>query len=137
MALLIGTACGLFMGTLFTMVWAVALATPGRLPARGPRVLVRAPGSMSMAVLLPLVVMGGWGIVGGFLGALYLAVNEIAPRDGFGSPNGVFTIAVCLFTVNALILGALWTRRKAWWEGYGVGLAFVGVFGWLMPWLAD
>ena len=137
MALLIGTACGLFMGTLFTMVWAATLAAPSKVPAHGPRVLDRAPAGLSLAVLLPLMVMGGWGIMGGFLGALYLAVNEIAPRDGFGSPNGAFTIAVCIFTVNALILGALWTRRKAWWEGYGVGLAFVGVFGWLMPWLAD
>ena len=137
MEILSGAACGLFMGTVFIIVWALAVTSPSRGSLKGPSLLTTPPCSMYISILFPLAVTIFWGFVGGVLGLLYLAARELFPGDGVGSPNQAFTIAVCLLTINILVLGALWFRKKAWWSGYGVGLTFAGIFGWLMPWLAN
>ena len=137
MEILIGTACGLFMGTIFINVAALMVFYPRKGPSITASLLTRGPYPLSLTLLLPLIVMMGWGIVGGIMALLYLAAEELFPEDGLGSPNRVFTIAVSVFTFNVVALGLLWLRRRVWWEGYMLGLTFVGLFGWLMPWLVS
>ena len=132
-ALLIGTACGFFIGTLFTMLWAVNITAPGRKPSALFGSLNRVPGTIPASALLPLVVMGAWGLGGGMIGALYIGAEALAPGSGIGSPNMAFSIGICVFTLNAVVLGALWTRKWIWRDGYLLGVAFAGMFGWLMP----
>ena len=133
MALLIGTACGFFMGSLFTMLWAINVTKPGHTPSNLFSYLDRVPGTIPAAALLPLVIMGAWGLAGGMIGALYIGAEALVPGPGLGSENMVFAIAVCAFTANVLILGAFWVRKWFWRDGYLLGLAFAGMFGWLMP----
>ena len=133
MAVLIGTACGFFVGTLFTMLWAINITAPDRQPSALFGFLNRVPGTIPASALLPLVVMGAWGLAGGMIGVIYIGAEALAPTPGLGSPNMAFSIGVCTFTLNALVLGALWARKWFWWDGYLLGLAFVGMFGWLMP----
>ncbi len=133
MALLIGTACGFFMGSLFTMLWAINITKPGRSPSSLFSYLDRVPGTIPAAALLPLVIMGAWGFLGGMIGALYIGAEALAPGSGLGSENMVFAIAISAFTLNALVLGAFWVRKWFWRDGYLLGLAFAGMFGWLMP----
>ena len=133
MALLIGTACGFFMGSLFTMLWAIHITKPGRNPSNLFSYLDRVPGAIPAAALLPLVIMGAWGLLGGMIGAFYIGAEALTPGPGLGSENMVFAIAVSAFTLNALILGAFWMRKWFWRDGYLLGLAFAGMFGWLMP----
>ena len=133
MALLIGTACGFFMGSLFTMIWAINITKPGRNPSSLFSYLDRVPGSIPAAALLPLVIMGAWGFVGGMIGALYIGAEAVAPGPGLGSENMVFAILVCALTANVVILGTLWARKWFWRDGCLLGSAFAGMFGWLMP----
>ena len=132
-ALLIGTACGFFIGTLFTMLWAINITAPDRKPSALFGSLNKVPGTIPASALLPRVVRGGWGFGGGMIGALYIGAEALASGPGIGSPNMAFTIVVCAFTLNAVILGALWTRKWFWRDGYILGIAFAGMFGWLMP----
>ena len=67
------------------------------------------------------------------IGALYIGAKALAPGSGIGSPNMAFSIGICAFTLNAVVLGAFWTRKWIWRDGYILGLAFAGMFGWLMP----
>ena len=106
MALLIGTACGFFIGTLFTMLWAVNITAPGRKPSALFGSLNRVPGTIPASALLPLAVMGAWGLGGGMIGALYIGAEALAPGSGIGSPNMAFSIGICAFTLNAVVLGA-------------------------------
>ena len=137
MEILIGGASGLLMGTMFINAAALSILLPKRSPSMATTFLLRGSSSLSMSLLLPLMIMAAWGVVGSVVGLLYIASEEVFPEDGLGSPNRVFTISVLIFTANALMLGLLRARRWDWWEGYGLALAFVGIFGWLMPWLAD
>ena len=137
MEILIGSACGLVMGTLFTSAWGIMLSTSSRGPFKSLAFLSRPSRPTNLTMLLPLIGFAGWGIVGGMLGVLFFAAEELFPSDGLGSPNLAFTIFVLLLTLNALVLALLWERRRDWWEAYGLGVAFIGLFGWLMPWLAE
>ena len=137
MEILIGGACGFFMGTMFINAAALRILLPNGGPSIAATFLLRGTSSFSASVLLPLMVMAAWGVIGSVVGLLYIASEEVFPENGLGSPNRVFTIGVLIFTVNALMLSLLLVRRMNWWEGYGLALAFLGIFGWLMPWLAD
>ncbi len=133
MAVLMGTACGFFMGTLFTMLWAINITAPDRKPSALFGFFSRVPGTIPASALLPLVVMGAWGLGGGMIGVVYIGVEALAPGPGLGSPNMAFSIGVCAFSLNAIVLGALWVRKWFWRDGYLLGTAFAGMFGWLMP----
>ena len=83
-ALLIGTACGFFMGSLFTMLWAINITKPGRNPSNFFSYLDRVPGTIPAAALLPLVIMGAWGLLGGMIGALYIRGRGPGPGPRAG-----------------------------------------------------
>ena len=69
------------------------------------------------------------------LGLLYRGAEQNIPEGGLGSPNVLYTALVLSFGVSALVLIAL-TLRRLPWQVAVMGVAFVGGFGWAMPYLA-
>ena len=66
---------------------------------------------------------------------LFTISSERAPGAGIGSPNLVFTTAVLVVTVMLAAPVALLLRRVL--SGVlTLTLAFIGVFGWLLPYFA-
>ena len=137
MAVLIGMACGFFVGSLHTMILAISLTRSGSHQTSAFWSIHRLHNSVSVTVLVPLLMMGGWGIVGAIVGVLFFSANLLAHEGGLGNPNFLFTVVICAFTANALVLSMLWARKWVYWEAYSIASVFVIVFGWLLPWLLD
>ncbi len=137
MEIVIGAACGLVMGTLFTSAWGIMLSNSSRGTFKSLAFLSRPSMPANLRLLVPVIGFAAWGLVGAILGLFLFAANQLFPADGLGSPNLAFTILVLLLTINGLVLALLWEGRRDWWEAYGLGAVFAGLFGWLMPWLAE
>ena len=80
--------------------------------------------------------LGLAGALGLLLGLLLAGLEGRSPEGGLGSPNRAFTafiIATAAIAVGPLALFASRQRLPL----LGGGLLFAGVFGWLMPYLAQ
>ncbi len=77
------------------------------------------------------------GLLGGIAGLLYNVAEDSFPDAGLGSSNFAFTLAV-LSLMALSILGLFIARKKALWRlGLIVNIAFGGIFGWILPLLAN
>ena len=92
-----------------------------------------------MIVMLAVVfgVPPAFGLLGAISGLIYNVIDDASPDGGLGSPNFVFTLAVlCIAAVISLIFLA--SRKKLIIiPGLLTSIAFAGVFGWILPFLAD
>jgi hypothetical protein len=81
-----------------------------------------------------------WGMFGAIVGALYNIATESAPGSGLGSSNSVFTLAILILAAVAMLpaLALLFLKhRKGGFLLIVTNLAFAGIFGWLLPLLAN
>ena len=89
-----------------------------------------------LAVPVSMVAFLGWTLVGLILGLLYRGATDNLPGEGLGSPNWPFTLGVLLAGVGFLgIVTYAW--RRLHWQVLALTAAFVGLFGWAMPYLAE
>lgn len=136
MDILSGVVCGLAMGTIFLGVGIYILMSNRDMYDRLSKFLPQ--GFSPTVVMLGLVI--GVPPVGVLLGAIaglaYRLVDDSFPNAGLGSPNFVFTVAIlCLAALATLIL--LLIRKRLVWLGLLINIAFAGIFGWLLPLLAN
>jgi hypothetical protein len=89
-----------------------------------------------LAVPIFLGAMLGWTMAGLILGAVY-EVGDLGSRADFlGSPSGPFLLGVVALAWLPLPPLLIFWRRY-WWLWCGMSGAFMGLFGWLMPLLAE
>ena len=84
-----------------------------------------------LLTFLPFIVLGALGVV---FGLLLWAFEQARPGPGLGSPNLVYSLFIL-----AMIAAFLWLPvplRRIWREIVALQIAFVAIFGWLLPWLA-
>ena len=78
----------------------------------------------------------GWSFLGLVLGSFY-EVGGFAEKPGFaGAPSAVFVLIIVALAWLPLPPLLVFGRRY-WWLWSGLSIAFIGLFGWLMPLLAD
>lgn len=130
---LAGFVCGYAAALAVTPVAALTLVRSGWPPGRAG-----APGrtpTVGLAMLLHGLALLLFTALGVVLGALLAALEERAPEGGLGSPSQAFTVLVLACTAIAVLPMAIVVprlRRPA----AVAGLAAVGLFGYLMPYLA-
>jgi hypothetical protein len=137
--ILAGIICGLLMGSVYLGVLIYIFFTnrdiydrlAKRLPEGVPPVLIM----LSLVVGVP----PAWALVGLIAGVLYNLAVSAFPGSGLGSSNSIFTIAIigltALFMLPAVLLII---KHKKWgWPFFAMNLLFVGIFGWILPLLAD
>ena len=89
-----------------------------------------------LAVPLFTAAAVGWSFLGLLLGSFY-EVGGFAEKPRFaGAPGGAFALIIAAFAWLPLPPLLIFARRY-WWLWCGLAIAFVGLFGWLMPLLAD
>jgi len=134
-----GLVCGLIMGSVslgaLILVFLSNRDLYDRLARRLPQGIP--PTLIMLAVLITLP--PAWGIFGVIAGALYNVAIDSAPGSGLGSSNQTFTLAILCLT-GLLMLPALFLaikRKKLGWLLFVINLVFAGIFGWLLPLLAN
>lgn len=135
--ILAGIICGLFLSTVslgaLILLFFSNRDLYDRLSKRLPQGISPTLAMLSVMIALPLA----WGIFGAIAGALYNVAIDSASGSGLGSSNQIFTLAIICIAV-LLMLPALFfvLRRKNWaFMLLAIGIAFAGVFGWLLPML--
>ena len=130
-----GAASGLLMASVFVGAGVLMLFAAVKDPSPASRAILERlrPGRLVMSgVLLAYPV---WGIVGVVMGLLYRISSEQAPGGGLGSPNQVFTLAVIAVAV-ALAGPFAVVLRRVLAGVLAIGVAFIGLFGWFLPYFA-
>ncbi|MCY4529480.1 MAG: hypothetical protein OXD46_10685 [Chloroflexi bacterium] len=131
-----GAAAGLIFMLAFVavapmMVFSLARDGEGRVGAYVRRV-------NPTTLMLGLVVSAYpiWTLLGGILGLFYRLGIQQVPGAGLGSGNLVYTVALTLATLVAAVPGMLLLRRVAWGVVV-IAVAFMGIYGWLLPFLVQ
>jgi len=135
MDVLAGVVAGLVMAGVFLAAAVFFLFTHrdtyDRLAKRLPRGL--SPTALLLVILFGLPPV--WGLAGAVGGLLYHLADSSHPGKGLASPNFWFTLAVlCLAALAVLVM--LVVRRRPDPFGLAIAVAFAGIFGWLLPFLA-
>ena len=131
-----GVVCGLAMGTVCLGVGIYILISNRDMYDRLSKFL---PQGLSPTVVMLGLVIGlppVWVLLGAIAGLAYRLVDDSFPNAGLGRSNFVFTVAIlCLAALATLIL--LLIRKRLVWLGLLINIAFGGIFGWLLPLLAN
>jgi hypothetical protein len=130
-----GFVCGYAIALLFTPLVAFAIINArSRVPFLAKAI---APNISAVALTVPISLLAFliWTAIGMVLGLLYRGAEQNIPQGGLGSPNLLYTALVLSFGASALMIIALGARRLPW-QVLVIGVAFVGGFGWAMPYLA-
>jgi len=130
-----GFVCGYAVALLFTPLVALTIVNArSRIPYLAKAI---APNISAVALTVPISLFAFliWTAIGMVLGLLYRGAEQNIPQGGLGSPNLLYTALVLSFGGSALMLIALALRRLPW-QVLVIGVAFVGGFGWAMPYLA-
>jgi hypothetical protein len=131
-----GFVCGYAVALVFTPLVALMIINArSRVPYLAKAI---APNISAVALTVPISLFAFliWTAIGMVLGLLYRGAEQNIPQGGLGSPNLLYTALVASFGVSALMLIALGLRRLPW-SVLVIGVAFVGGFGWAMPYLAQ
>ena len=135
-SLIVGAATGFLVASVFVSAGLVVAFTLVRNARPGPDGFVRSTPAAKLVMPVVILAYPAWGAVGAVLGLVYEAAAESAPGGGLGSPNQTFTIAVLAATAMLAGPAALVFRRVL--PGVLViALAAAGIFGWLLPLLAE
>jgi hypothetical protein len=130
-----GFVCGYAVALVFTpLVALMIISARSRVPFLA-KAIASNISAVALTVPISLFAFLIWTAIGMVLGLLYRGAEQNIPQGGLGSPNLLYTALVVSFGISALILIALGLRRLPW-SVLVIGAAFVGGFGWAMPYLA-
>jgi hypothetical protein len=130
-----GFICGYGLALVVTPLGAIALLRARMTSPLLRQVLPEGTSLIALSVILHVFAFLTLTALGILLGLLLAGLNDRGPDGGLGSPNGAFTgfiLITAAIAVGPLALFAPRLRRPL----LVGGLVFVGVFGWLMPYLA-
>lgn len=132
-AILSGWMLGYAMSVLSTVALTYLCIQPNVL--RAVQKYLDIPGMM---LAIPFSIGTGfvWTMIGMLLGSLY-TVGRFEDTEGFlWAPSWTFLFIIASLAFLPIPLLFLFSRRF-WWIWIGMSLSFVGLFGWLMPVLAE
>lgn len=134
-AVMAGWAAGYAMAILSTAAFTHLLVK-----AKDPGIVGRwlGEGSPTLLVAVPASIgtVLAWTMIGLALGSMYEVTDAGAQMNALGSPSAPFLIGVAAIALIPVPMLALFWRRH-WWLWCGMSGAFLGLFGWLMPILAE
>lgn len=131
-----GAAAGLIYMLVFVAVVPVMVFSLARHGENRVGAFVRRVNPTTLMLGLVVAAYPVWTLFGGMLGLLYKLSTQTAPGAGLGSGNLAYTLALSLVTLMVTIPAVVLLRRVA----LGVvviAVAFMGIYGWLLPFLVD
>ena len=133
---LAGIICGYGLALVATPLVAIALLRARATSPQLQRLLPEGTSLIAISVILHTFIFLTFTALGLLLGLLLAGLDGRSPEGGLGSPNRVFTAFIIATAAIAVVPLALFASRQRLPLLAG-GLLFAGVFGWLMPYLAQ
>jgi hypothetical protein len=133
---LAGIICGLVMGTVFLGAGIYFVMVNRDIYER---LNGRLPEGVSPTIVMLGFVVGTpplWAFMGAIAGLIYHQFEDAYPDSGLGSSNFAFTVTILVIAAFAILI-AIAARRRAARLGLVVSIAFAGIFGWLLPLIAN
>lgn len=131
-----GATSGLFMASVFISVGSVLLFIIAKNPTPRLKAVLAKVSYMTLVVGLVVLSYPVWVIFGAAVGLLYRAMGGGEAASAFGSPNVLFTAIVVGATTILSVPPAILLRRAVVGVA-ALAVAVMGVFGWLLPLLAE
>ena len=88
-------------------------------------------------LLIVIIVPPTWGLFGAVAGFLYNMAEEFYPDSGLGSSNFTFTLAILILSLLLTSIMLLFRRKIPPKLSLPVVLTLAGIFGWILPLLAN
>ena len=133
---LAGFVCGYALALVSTPLVALAMM---RMRSQVPVLALAVPERVPLAALTVVLFWFTfllWTAVGFVFGLILSGFEDRVPEGGLGSPSLAFTLLVVFWSVVAFGPLALLLRAARRYVA-AAAVVFVGVFGWLMPYLAE
>ena len=133
---LAGFVCGYILALVSTPLVALAMM---RMRSDVPVLALAVPERVPLAALTVVLFWFTfllWTLVGLVFGLILSGFEDRVPRGGLGSPNLAFTLLVVFWSAVAFAPVAV-LFRAARRHVAAAAVVFLGVFGWLMPYLAE
>ncbi|MEZ4482566.1 MAG: hypothetical protein R3B97_15760 [Dehalococcoidia bacterium] len=135
MEIIAGFVCGYAMALLSTAAFTYLLVKAEN-PWFVRQILLEETPMGLAAVPLSFAAALFWSFFGLVIGSAYRVLDASSHANALGSPSGPFlagTAVIALLPLPFLVL--VWPRN--WWIYVGMSAAFVAMFGWTMPLLAE
>lgn len=133
---LAGFVCGYTLALVSTPLLALAMI---RMRSQVPVLALAVPERVPLAALTVVLFWFTfllWTLVGLVFGLILSGFEDRVPRGGLGSPNLAFTLLVVFWSAVAFAPVAVLLRTARRYVA-AAAVVFLGVFGWLMPYLAE
>ncbi len=131
-----GAAAGLVYMLVFVAVGPMTVFSLARETESRVGAFVRRVNPTTLMLGLVVLAYPMWTLLGGVLALLYRLSTQVAPGSGLGSENLVYSLTLALTALLVAIPAAVVLHRVA----FGVAiitLAFIGIYGWLLPFLVQ
>ena len=135
-AFIAGAAAGLAFMLVFVAVAPVTVFSLARDDEGRAGAFVRRVKPMTLMLGMVVLAYPTWTLLGGILGLLYRLSVQSAQGAGLGSGNVAYTLAIVVGSLVVAATAALLLRRVAWGV-VAIGVGFMGIYGWLLPFLVD
>lgn len=135
-AFIAGAAAGLIYMLVFVAVAPMMVFSLARDSDSPAGAIVRRVNPTTLMLGMVVAAYPVWTLSGGMLGLVYRLGTQVAPGPGLGSGNLTYTLTLALVTLMVAVPAIVLLRRVA----LGVvviAVAFVGIYGWLLPFLVD
>ncbi len=129
-----GAAAGLVLMLVFVAIAPLMVFSLARDAQSSAGEFVRRVNPTTLMLGLVVLAYPTWTLLGGLLALIYRLMDQVAPGPGPVSGNGLYILMLILLMLLAAVPAALLLRNVA----YGVavlGVAFMGIYGWLLPFL--
>ena len=133
---LAGIVCGYGLALVATPLAAITVLRARATSPQLQRLLPEGTSLIAVSVIIHTLIFLTFTALGGLLGLLLAGLDGRSPEGGLGSPNRAFTAFIIATAAIAVVPLALFASRQRL-PLLGGGLLFAGVFGWLMPYLAQ
>lgn len=131
-----GAASGYVMGLVFLGIGWYLLVVLSKDPPPFLSSMLQYSSLGFVGMVLSFIGLSMWGIIGLVTGILYGISLEVVPGPGLGSPNFAYTLGVVLVSV-ILVIPYLFLFRRVLFGVCLLAVAFMGIFGWFLPYFAS
>jgi len=132
--IIVGSTCGIIIGLLVIGITPIMIISQKDTPANLNDYLKTHSSLTSLFLPITFLIQIIFTFIGLILGFVYSFLGSSIAEAGLGSPSYIFTLGIML--ISLIIFAPILVFLRSMWKGILIlHLSFVGIFGWLLPYI--